>query len=154
MKVEQINPIYTASRDVFKKMFDWDVEKGKLQIVEEINTRNMTNVSIGITGDLKGTILFSFPEGLVLKIVEEMSGMKFEKVDKFVASAIGELANIISGNAMNGFSGNDYNCDIVPPQISLGESTTFTTATDKVLLINMKSQDYTFDLFISIADNK
>src|SRR6056297_473182 len=154
MKVEHINPIYIASRDVFKKMFGWDVEKGNLQIVEEIETKNMANVSIGITGDLTGTILFSFPEAFVLKIVEEMSGMKFEKVDKFVASAIGELANIISGNAMNGFSGNDYSCDIVPPKISLGESTTFTTATDKVLLINMKSQDYTFDLFISIADNK
>jgi len=152
LKVEQINPIYIASRDVFKKMFGWDVEKGQLQIVEEIDTRNMTNVSIGITGDLKGTILFSFPEGFVLKIVEEMSGMKFEKVDKFVASAIGELANIISGNAMNGFSGNNYNCDIVPPQISLGKGKTFTTATDKVLLINMQSQGYTFDLFISIAE--
>jgi CheY-specific phosphatase CheX len=53
---------------------------------------------------------------------------------------------------MNGFSGSNYNCDIVPPQISLGESITFTTATDKVLLINMQSHDYTFDLFISIAE--
>ncbi len=154
MKVEQINPIYIASKDVFKKMFGWDVEKGKLQIVDEIETKNTANVSIGITGDLKGTILFSFPEGIVLKIVEEMSGMKFEKVDKFVASAIGELANIISGNAMNGFSGNDYSCDIVPPQISLGETKTFTTATDQVLLINLETQGYVFDLFISIAENK
>ncbi|MFP4460927.1 MAG: chemotaxis protein CheX [Thermotogota bacterium] len=152
MKVEHINPIYTASRDVFKKMFGWDVEKRNLQIVEEIETKNTTNVSIGITGDLKGTIMFSFPEGIVLKIVEEMSGMKFEKVDKFVASAIGELANIISGNAMNGFSGNNYECDIVPPQISLGESTTFATTTDKALLINMNTQGYMFDLFISITE--
>jgi chemotaxis protein CheX len=37
-----------------------------------------------------------------------------------VASALSEIVNIISGNAVTDFSLNDYSCDILPPVIEVG----------------------------------
>lgn len=154
MKVEHINPIYTAAKEVFSNMFGWGLEKGDLRIEENIISNNKANISIGITGDLRGTILFSFPENMALKIVEEMAGMEFNEIDKFVASAIGELANIISGNAMNNFYNNKYTCDIVPPQITIGENKTFTTASKNVLVIPLNTDIGDFELYISVSEHK
>ena len=154
MKVEQVNPIYSASKEVFRNMFGWELKRGELKMVEDIVSNNAANVTIGVTGDIKGVFLFSFPENMALDIVREMSGMEFNEIDKFVASAMGELANIISGNAMNEYFQNKYNCDIVPPQISVGENKTFSSASDEVLKINLKTSEYSFDLYISVNENK
>jgi len=154
LKVEQVNPIYSASKEVFRNMFGWELKRGELKMVEDIVSKNAANVTIGVTGDIKGVFLFSFPENMALDIVREMSGMEFNEIDKFVASAMGELANIISGNAMNEYFQNKYNCDIVPPQISVGENKTFSSASDEVLKINLKTSDYSFDLYISVNENK
>lgn len=141
-----------AARDVFHNMFSIELDKGELSVVERIEPEDIINVSIGITGDLKGTIIFSFSEKMVLDLVEEMAGMEFKEFDKFVASAIGELANIISGNSMTYFSEAGYNCDIVPPQIAVGKNKTFSTATKKTLVIPMLADDKSFVIYISIRE--
>lgn len=152
MKAVYINPIYIAARDVFQNMFSIELERGNLQVDEKIVPRNSINVSIGITGDLTGIILFSFPEEMVFNLVEEMSGMEFKEFDKFMASAIGELANIITGNAMSNLSESGYSCDIVPPQITVGVNKSFSTASKKILIIPMQAERDSFDLFISIKE--
>lgn len=152
MKAEHINPVFKAAHEVFQNMFGVNLNKGKLRIEEDIISNNNVNVSIGVTGDLKGTILFSFPEKMALNIVEEMAGMEIKEFDKFVASAIGELANIISGNAMSNFSEKDYNCDIVPPQITTGVNKTFPTASKNVLVIPLSYNNNIFELYISIRE--
>ena len=141
-----------AAREVFHNMFSVDIDKDELSVAEKIEPENIINVSIGVTGDLKGTIIFSFSEKMALNLVEEMAGMEFNEFDKFVASAIGELANIISGNAMMNFSEAGYNCDIVPPQITVGRNKTFSTATKKVLVIPMLAAEKSFVIYISIRE--
>ena len=58
------------------------------------------NVVIGVTGDLRGSLLYSFPKQMALDMVSIMAGMSMTKLDAFVSSALGEVANIISGNAV------------------------------------------------------
>ena len=150
MNVDYINPIYSAANQVFKNMFDLEVEKGELDVFEDIVPTKEANVNISVTGELKGTILFSFPKEMALQMVEDMAGMETEKFDKFVASAIGELANIISGNALNNLSEKNFECNIAPPQISLGENKTYSTATDKILVIPLITDYGKFDLSVAI----
>ncbi len=151
METTYIDPIYISAQNVFLNMFSLNLKKGILRNVEEIVSDNRVNASIGITGDLKGTIVFSFPEKTAFTIVEEMAGMKVEEFDKFVASAVGELANIISGNAMSYFSNDGYKCDIIPPQVSHGTNKTFSSASKKILSIPMLAGEKSFDLYVSIS---
>jgi chemotaxis protein CheX len=46
--------------------------------------------------------------------------MEFGEIDDFVTSAVGELSNIISGNAATALAGRGIVCDIRPPRISVG----------------------------------
>lgn len=154
MKADYITPVYTASKDVFKNMLGWEIIKGNIQLVKEIHTHSKINISIGITGELRGIILFSFPEELVLEILEEMSRTKFDRVDQFAIFAVGELVKIISENAINAFKRNSYQCESCPPQIVMGDMQIFSTTMVKAVWISLKTRGNAFDLFISIDENK
>ncbi|MEJ6949829.1 chemotaxis protein CheX [Natronospora cellulosivora (SeqCode)] len=151
MNVEYINPVYQATYQVFERMFQIDVVQGKLKVEEDIIPTKEINAIIGVSGELNGTILFSFSTKMVLEMVEEMAGMEIKEVDKFAASAIGELANIISGNAMSVYAEEGYECDIIPPQINMGKTRTYSTATDKALVIPLTTDYGEFELYLSIA---
>lgn len=153
MNVAYINPIYDATNEVFQQILQVEIERGQLGVKEDTITTNQANISIGVTGDLKGSIVFSFSEQMALEIVTQMSGMEMDKLDKFVTSAVGELANIISGHAMTNLSEKDYQCDIVPPQIIIGENKTISMATEKILTIPMKTEIGGFELNISVSES-
>jgi chemotaxis protein CheX len=109
----------SATRDVLKTMLDVNSMKenpGGLQDKEELS------ISIQVTGSLMGEIIYRFPKETSLNMVKIMSGgMDFEEVDDFVTSAVGEIANIISGKALISLSEQKIVCDILPPKI-LSES--------------------------------
>lgn len=148
MKAEFINPFFLATKDVLKMMLDIDTEKGQLQVREGMIANKDVNVVLGVTGDLKGSILFSFPEKMTLEMVKIMAGMEMEQVDAFVSSALGEVANIISGNAITKLSSSNYKCDIVPPQIFVGENKSLSMASQTSLLLPLKTPIGEFDVTI------
>nr|NLJ03620.1 chemotaxis protein CheX [Bacillota bacterium] len=100
MKVEYINPFYQATLDVFRVMLNLEPKRGTLKAVDDLAPVSEANVAIGVTGALRGTLLYSFPRSMALEMVRIMSGMEMSKLDAFVTSALSEVANIISGNAL------------------------------------------------------
>lgn len=154
MKAEYINPFYMATKDVFSAMLDLETSRGQMDIVEDLIAGKEANVIIGMTGDLSGSILFSFSKEMTLKMVKIMSGMDMENLDSFVTSALGELANIISGNAVTNFTESNINCDIVPPQIIVGENKSLSMAAEKALRLPMKTDIGEFEINISVKERK
>ncbi len=156
MKAEYVNSFYKATQDVFKLMLDVDTEKKDLKLIEDMASSKDANVVLGVTGDLKGTILFSFPKDMTLEMVKVMSGIEMSEIDGFVSSALGEIANIIGGNAMTILTSNDYMCDIVPPQIFVGEYKSFSMADGKALFLTLGTQigefNGEFDINISLKE--
>ncbi len=118
--VDQILVSFTeATRDVFKLMLDLDAKSENHSFSE--GTSEKLRVAVEITGDVQGKIYYWFPRDAVIEIVKIMSGMEITEIDEFVTSAISEMANIISGNAMNNLYEKHYVCDILPPEVSLNE---------------------------------
>lgn len=114
------NPFYDATKDVFKSMLDMDISelKSNWQTGQEENVK----IEIALVGDLSGSTIYSFPKSTTLNIVKSLSGMETDTLDDFATSMLGEIANIISGNAVTALSGMNYKCDIKPPQITVGNS--------------------------------
>ncbi len=109
---------------------------------------------IGATGDLSGSILYSFPKDMTLTMVKIMSGMELSELDGFVLSALGEVANIISGNAMTYLNSENYNCDISPPHVMLGSTQSLSMATDIALVIPMFSPIGDFEINVALRETK
>lgn len=153
MKAEYINPFYVAVQDVFSLMFDLEVKKNGLEIAGSLKSTKYLSVFLGVTGDLKGSILFSFPHNMGLKLVEIMAGMKIEKVDNFVSSALGEVANIIGGNALTNLANNNFICNITTPRVLVGEHQTISPMEEESLIINLETDIGDFDINILLEKN-
>ncbi|WP_353093222.1 chemotaxis protein CheX [Tissierella praeacuta] len=153
MKAEYINSFYKATQDVFQLMLDTNVERGNLKVVDDMVCSKEANVVLGVTGDLKGTILFGFTKDMTLEMVKIMSGMEMDEIDNFVSSALGEVANIIGGNAITNLTNHNYICDIAPPQIIIGKYKSISMANRKALLMPLKTPIGEFDINIFLAEN-
>ena len=154
MKAQYIDPFYQATKEVFRLMLDLEVQRGALRIAKDLIPSKEASVIIGATGYLSGSILYSFPKDMTLTMVKIMSGMELYKLDSFVVSALGEVANIISGNAMTLLSANNWHCDITPPQVVIGASDSLSMATDVALVIPMQTAIGDFDINITLRENK
>lgn len=118
MKLDIITPFANAACQTFKLLLDVDALAEAAKSLENCSDPDcQVDVVIGITGDLDGEVLYRFPADTTLEIVKMMSGMEFTEIDEFVISALGEIGNIISGNAVTDLTCNDITCDILPPRI-------------------------------------
>ncbi|MFA5576962.1 MAG: chemotaxis protein CheX [Tissierellaceae bacterium] len=151
MKAESINAFYSATQDVFNLMLDLGVERGEIKIVDGMVSSKDANVILGVTGDLKGTILFSFPADMTLEMVKIMSGMEMKTIDGFVSSALGEVANIIGGNAATNLTTHNYICDIVPPQVIVGQYESLSLANKNALQIPLVTDigEFAINIFLT-----
>ncbi|MGF7145504.1 chemotaxis protein CheX [Anaerotaenia torta] len=102
-----------ATHNVFNLMLDLsDITEHP---AEDFRCDEEMEIAIGVFGDLYGEVIYRFPASTSLSMINIMSGMQVEVVDAFVASAISEIANIISGNVLTALSASDMKCDILPP---------------------------------------
>ena len=74
----------------------------------EIEEKNEEDISaflqnyvtiIGVSGQIKGEIIFSFSDSIIKKVASKMTGREIKEVDKLSLSAIVEFANMLSGAA-------------------------------------------------------
>ena len=152
MKAEYINSFYEATKNVFKLMLDLDVEMGKLKVLDGMVSSKDANVLLGVTGDVKGNVTFGFSKDMTLEMVKMMSGMEMKEIDGFVSSALGEVANIIGGNAVTGLSALEYICDILPPQIFIGEYKSMGMSNEKALCLPLTTDIGEFEINIFLKE--
>ncbi|MHC6203538.1 chemotaxis protein CheX [Breznakiellaceae bacterium SP9] len=57
---------------------------------------------IGVTGDARGTMVISMKKDLAFKLAGKLTGKTYTQLNDDVADTIGEIVNIISGNAKRG----------------------------------------------------
>ena len=76
------------------------------------------SVTIGLVGDVDGQIYMSMDASTGKSIASEMlGGMEINEVDEVVFSAVGELCNMVMGNACTTISLETANVDITTPVI-------------------------------------
>ena len=94
-----INPFINATLNVLETMAFVKAQAGKPYLKKDDIARGDVSGIIGITGDAHGTMAVTFDEGGILKIVSNMFGEEMTELNSEVADAVGELTNMISGQA-------------------------------------------------------
>lgn len=152
MKAEYVNPVFKAVTEVFKAMLDIEVRRGVTKAV--VGGRQEVDIRINVKGDISGFILFQFPQDTTFNIVQIMSGMEIKELDGFVTSAMGEMSNIISGNAASYLSNLNYLCDITPPQIVIADTAVSQKFSHETLSIPLQTKVGDMKVHISLDDMK
>jgi chemotaxis protein CheX len=94
-----INPFINATINVLETMAFVKAKSGKPFLKKDDTARGDVTGVIGLTGLSHGTISVTFEEDCILKVVSNMFGEAIETLDSEVADAVGELTNMISGQA-------------------------------------------------------
>jgi len=99
MDANLINPFINATLNVLETMAYVTCKAEKPYLKEDDVAKGDVTGVIGLTGSVNGTIAVTFNEGSILEIVSNMLGEKIKTLDKEVTDAVGELTNMISGQA-------------------------------------------------------
>ena len=139
MKEEYVNAFLTPAMLVWGMELDVALDfTGAKAVANQYTTDRLTTI-IGINGDLKGNVLYEMSEETSLLVAARMLGENITKLDEIALSAIGELANMITGNAATELSSYDYRCDITPPVIIKPTNATVFTPDSPLILADFSS---------------
>lgn len=97
--VDFINPLLEAVVNVLSTMANVSVVPGAPFINKKRTARGDVTGIIGITGHARGAISLSLSKGAILKIVNNMLAENYTEINDEIANAVGELTNMISGQA-------------------------------------------------------
>ena len=123
MRVEYINPFVESAMTVLREMAGIEFTRGDLALrTYPLLTKGMVIV-IGVAGQIEGRVLYDMDMETALKISGlMMGGETVTEYDEMVASALAELGNIISGNAISQLNDLGFEFDITPPTLFVGDN--------------------------------
>jgi len=147
IKAEHINPFIASTIETFSTMCTLKVKPGTPNLRKEMYTPYDISGIIGLSGDLQGSLALGFHKATIFKIVHKFVGVTYELLSEEVRDAVGELANIISGNAKKGLG--NHKIDISLPTIILGASHRVTNNKDiMTMVVPFTSEIGGFDMIL------
>jgi len=94
-----INPFINATLNVLETMAFIKSESGKPYLKKDDVAQGDVSGVVGFTGETNGTVFITFDESCILKIVSNMFGEEIAEINNEITDAVGELTNMISGQA-------------------------------------------------------
>jgi chemotaxis protein CheX len=99
MKAEHINPFLAATVNVFNTMLNCPLTRGQPFAKNGVQPQFDVSGVIGLSGTARGTVVLSLSRETALRAAEAVLGERPDAINADVRDAVGELTNIIAGNA-------------------------------------------------------
>ncbi len=154
MKAEYVNPFIMASFSVLEQVLGKRPQKGEMSAQPSASVSQQLNVVCGVTGQVQGSVIYGMSLTTADKIASTMLGQKIKTFDALAASAIGELGNMISGNALQYLSESGWICDITPPTIMRGTNIHISTISIPAIVVPLEVDEGHIMLTIGLQGRK
>jgi chemotaxis protein CheX len=157
--VDYIESFVEVCTNVFQDLAGIELSSGSPFFVDTTSSENENwDISgvIGLSGDARGAVAVSFKTDLAILLTDKLTGTRHTVLDDDVTDAVGELVNIITGNAKKKLEGN-YNLVISLPSIVKGKGHTVVWSKDhaRILCLPFTAMGkYNFYLLVAIASSK
>lgn len=153
MDVRYINPFIESTIHVLKTMSSVTANVGKPYLKKDEVAKGDVSGIIGLAGDVKGSISVSFSEACILPIVSKMFGEKLTELNDEVKDAVGEISNMISGQARQKLEIIGRNLQAAIPIVIMGRNHTISHITkDKIVAIPFKTDGGEFTIEVSFEE--
>ncbi len=103
MDVKYINPFITAVKKLFDTMIEVPFKLGKPSLKKSNLPEYEISSIIGLSGTVTGCVVINLSQKIALQLVSELLGDEVTELDDDCTDAIGEIANMIAGNAKTDF---------------------------------------------------
>ena len=118
MDASYVMPFVKALENVFSTMLQIQVQVEPPRLRDTTEPGHDVSGIIGMSGDVTGAVVLSFPTETALRVVNLFTGLETELGDEDFADAIGELVNMVTGNAKAEFKNADVS--ISCPSVVIG----------------------------------
>lgn len=134
MDVTFINPFIKATGHVLQTIASTEAKAGKPFLKKDKVACGDVSGVIGLTGDVSGTISVSFTENCIFNIVSNMFAEEVNELNEEISDAVGEIANMISGQARQELEVLGRNLQAAIPAVVMGKNHTITHITSHPII--------------------
>ena len=99
LRVEYVNPVIVATQTVFETMLSCKPKRTDLILKDTMTPKYELSAVIGVSGKAAGTIVLSLSREAALEVLNRMVGIVASEINAEVCDAVGELTNMIVGQA-------------------------------------------------------
>lgn len=146
-----IRPFVASVQNVFATMLQLQVSVQQPSIKQVPGMGSDVSGIIGMSGDVTGSVILSFPKDAAERIVAVFTGTKLEAGTADFADAVGELVNMVSGGAKAMFTGKKVS--ISCPSVIIGAAHAVAVPSDTPCIsIPCQTDCGTFMIDIAIRD--
>jgi chemotaxis protein CheX len=119
MRAEHINPFINSLVNTFSTMLNCEALRGPLTISSQGGRTYPVSGVIGLSGRAVGIVVINLSEEVALKAASSMLMMNITEMCDDVVDAVGELANVVAGQAKAELE--EYKLCVSLPTVILGE---------------------------------
>jgi chemotaxis protein CheX len=136
MDIAHMEPFIQETVNTFDVMLGVKPEAKELETKESTDGTYDISAIIGISGSGTGGVVVSFPAEVACKIVSRMLGEEVTDTNQDVCDGLGELVNIITGNAKRGLVKHGYqDLSLSLPNVVIGKHRTVWRSKDMPCLM-------------------
>lgn len=110
MDANLVNPFIEATLNILETTASTQAVSGKPYLKKDQMARGDITGLIRLSGQEKGTVSISFSKSGILDIVSNMFGEPLDELNDDIKDAVGEIANMISGQVTNTIVQNGMDC--------------------------------------------
>lgn len=119
MDVKYINPFIDAVKKLFGTMIEVPFKLGKPSLKKgNIPDYEISSI-IGLSGTVTGCVVINLSQDIALQLVSALIGDEVTELDDDCTDAIGEIANMIAGNAKTDFPSSGTSISV--PSVVVGK---------------------------------
>jgi len=122
MNADFVNPFLKATLNVLEMMAFVKPVAGKPYLKKDKVASGDISGIIGLTGATKGVVIISLSKAAALKIVGGMLGETLTELNDDIKDAVGEITNMISGDARRALSEKGHNFEAGLPSVISGKN--------------------------------
>ena len=125
MKAEHANVFIRSAVEVFRKELGISLSRESLKRKETPVPSLPVSIVLGITGAMRGQVVYSMDHSFADEITHVMVPNKLpSERRKLLNSAVGEIGNMVTGQASIALAGQDNILHLTPPAVFTGKDLT------------------------------
>ncbi|MFN4244521.1 MAG: chemotaxis protein CheX [Brevinematia bacterium] len=139
MRIEYINPFIESTFEILSEILKTDdIKRGELFLKKGISLTNSVSIILGITGPANGRVIIDMNESTATMVLSKMTSSDIKSLDQigdYEKSALGELGNMVVGNAITKLYKKGYTFVLTPPTVIVGKDYEIDTPQIETLVV-------------------
>lgn len=153
MNSKVIEKFVNSGRKVLSTELGAQVGVGQLSAQKDNYLTQDVTTLVGVTGDLRGMVIFGLSKATALALISSMMGQEFTELDAVAESGIAELGNVVVGSSVTALAELGYKCGITPPAVILGSSTVISTPNMHRLVFPLMTPTGVIEMQLALREN-